>query len=234
MRFEFYLNMEPQWGLIAFDMDGVLVDYTSSWTWVHDHFKIDNEATLIDYIEGRIDDREFMRRDIGKWIKIKADIHRSDIERILEPVPIINGISETVKELHRHGAKAVIVSGGLDMTARRIAKNHGFDGYLANGLECDPKGMLTGEGVLRVDLTNKGKALRYFQDIYGVEETRTVAIGNSFVDVSMFSASGLSIAFNPIDDHVQKNADVVMHAHDLREVLGPIMEEANCRNHVGL
>ena len=61
-----------------------------------------------------------------------------------------------------------------------------------------------------------------------------MAIGNSFVDVSMFSASGLSIAFNPIDDHVQKNADVVMHAHDLREVLGPIMEEANCRNHVGL
>ena len=96
-----------------------------------------------------------MRRDIGKWIKIKADIHRSDIERILEPVPIINGISETVEGACTAMGPRHIVSGGLDMTARRIAKNHGFDGYLANGLECDPKGMLTGEGVLRVDLTNK-------------------------------------------------------------------------------
>lgn len=216
--------MEPRWGLVAFDMDGVLVDYTSSWTWVHDHFKIDNEATLLAYIEGRIDDREFMRRDIRKWMDLKADICRQDLETILDPVPVIDGIAETVDALHRHGARAVIVSGGLDLTAGRIAERYGFDAYLANGVECDPAGALTGEGVLRVDLTNKGKALRHFQEAYGIEDARTVAIGNSFVDVSMFSSSGLSIAFNPIDDLVQKNADVVVRARDLREVLRPILE----------
>jgi len=217
--------MQPRWGLVAFDMDGVLVDYTSSWTWVHDHFNIDNEATLVAYIEGRIDDREFMRRDIRKWMDLKADICRRDLEAILEPVPIIDGIGETVEALHRLGAVAVIVSGGLDMTAERIARQFGFDAYLANGVECDPTGALTGEGILRVDLTNKGKALRHFQEEYGVEAYRTVAIGNSFVDVSMFSSSGLSIAFNPIDEHVQKHADVVIQARDLRAVLEPILEE---------
>lgn len=217
--------MKPQWGLVAFDMDGVLVDYTSSWTWVHDHFEIDNEETLLAYIQGRIDDREFMRQDIRRWMELKADICRSDLETILEPVPIIGGISETVEALHDAGAKVVIVSGGLDMTAERIARENGFDGYLANSVECDPSGALTGEGVLRVDLTNKGAALRHFQELYGVDQMSTVSIGNSFVDVSMFALSGLAIAFNPIDEQVKKNADVVINAKDLRELLPYILRD---------
>ena len=215
--------MESRWGLVAFDMDGVLVDYTSSWTWVHDHFNIDNEETLLAYIQGLIDDREFMRRDIRKWMDLKADICRADLETILDPVPIIGGISHTVDALQAAGAKVVIVSGGLDMTAGRIARDNGFDGYMANSVECDPQGSLTGEGVLRVDLTNKGAALRRFQQQYGVDDARTVSIGNSFVDVSMFALSGLSIAFNPIDEHVKKNADVVVNARDLRDVLPHIL-----------
>jgi len=56
-----------------------------------------------------------------------------------------------------------------------------------------------------------------------VSEERTVAIGNSFVDVSMFGASGLSIAFNPIDDEVQRNADVVLRSRNLTDVLPLIL-----------
>jgi phosphoserine phosphatase len=216
--------MKPRWGLVAFDMDGVLVNYASSWTWVHDHFKIDNGETLQAYIQGRIDDREFMRQDIRRWLDAKADICRSDLETILDPVPIIEGISQTVNALRAAGAKVVIVSGGLDMTAGRIAREHGFDGYLANSVECGPDGALTGEGVLRVDLTDKGAALRQFQKEYGVDEMGTVSIGNSFVDVSMFALSGLSIAFNPIDEHVKKSANVVVNAGDLRNVLPHILD----------
>jgi len=158
-------------------------------------------------------------------MELKADICRSDLETILEPVPIIGGISETVEALHDAGAKVVIVSGGLDMTAERIARENGFDGYLANSVECDPSGALTGEGVLRVDLTNKGAALRHFQELYGVDQMSTVSIGNSFVDVSMFALSGLAIAFNPIDEQVKKNADVVINAKDLRELLPYILRD---------
>jgi phosphoserine phosphatase len=210
-------------------MDGVLVDYASSWTWVHEHFKVNNEASLIAYIEGRIDDREFMRRDIEKWLAVRNDLCAHDIEEILRPVPIIAGIRETVAELHRNGVRCVIISGGLDYTARRIAEENGFDDHLANSLACDTSGRLTGEGVLRVELTNKRKALQRFQDAYGINEERTVAIGNSFVDVSMFSGSGLSIAFNPIDDFVEKSADVVLRTRDLRDVLPPILENAHSR-----
>jgi phosphoserine phosphatase len=215
--------MEPVYGLVAFDMDGVLVDHASSWTWVHEHFKVDNEASLVAYIEGRIDDREFMRRDIEKWLSIRSDLCLEDIDEILRPVPVIPGIKETVSMLRSKGMRCVIVSGGLDMAARRIAEQNGFDDHIANSLACDENGRLTGEGVLRVELTNKRRALERFQEKYGVPAERTVAIGNSFVDVSMFSASGLSIAFNPIDETVERSADVVLRSKDLRDVLRPIL-----------
>jgi phosphoserine phosphatase len=205
-------------------MDGVLVDYASSWTWVHEHFKVDNEASLVAYIEGRIDDREFMRRDIKQWMHKKEDLCLGDIDEILRSVPIIAGIGPTIDALHAEGMRCVIVSGGLDMAAQRIAQTYGFDGYLANSLDCDARGRLTGEGVLRVELTNKRKALDRFQTQFGVPAERTVAIGNSFVDVSMFAASGLSIAFNPIDEFVEKNADVVLHSQDLGAILPPITD----------
>lgn len=221
--------MDSRFGLVAFDMDGVLVDYTSSWTWVHEHFKVNNEASLVAYIEGRIDDREFMRRDIELWKSIKNDLCVRDIDEILRPVPIVAGIRETVAALHRHGARCVIVSGGLDYAARRIAEENGFDAYIANSLECDASGRLTGEGVLRVELTNKKRALRKFQEELGVLPERTAAIGNSFVDVSMFAVSGLSIAFNPIDELVEKSADAVVRSRDLRGVLPTILGEAHSR-----
>jgi len=216
-------NMDCDFGLVAFDMDGVLVDYTSSWTWVHEHFRVNNEASLIDYIEGRIDDLEFMRRDIELWMALKEDVSVHDIDEILRPVPIIPGIKDTVSALHQRGVRCVIVSGGLDMAARRIAEENGFDDHIANSLACDDRGRLTGEGVLRVELTNKRRALQRFQESFGVSEERTVAIGNSFVDVSMFGASGLSIAFNPIDDEVQRNADVVLRSRNLTDVLPLIL-----------
>jgi len=215
--------MQRPYGLVAFDMDGVLVDHASSWTWVHEHFKVDNEASLVAYIEGRIDDREFMRRDINKWLTIRNDLCLRDIDEILRPVPVIPGIKDTVSALRSRGMRCVIVSGGLDMAARRIAEENGFDDRIANSLACDENGRLTGEGVLRVELTNKRLALERFQEKYDVPAERTVAIGNSFVDVSMFSASGLSIAFNPIDETVERSADVVLRTKDLRDVLRPIL-----------
>lgn len=216
--------MDSDYDLVAFDMDGVLVDHSSSWTWVHEHFKVDNEASLVDYIEGRIDDLEFMRRDIELWLGLKNDLRIQEIEEILRPLPVIQGIKATVEALHDRGMRCVIVSGGLDMAARRIAQENGFDDHIANSLACDREGRLTGEGVLRVELTDKRSALKRFQRRFGVPEHRTVAIGNSFVDVSMFTASGLSIAFNPIDDEVQRNADVVLRSRDLRDILPIILD----------
>ncbi|NLX47541.1 MAG: HAD-IB family phosphatase [Euryarchaeota archaeon] len=205
--------------LVAFDMDGVLVDYLSSWTWVHDRFGVSNEESVISFMDGEIDDLEFMRRDIALWLKHRPDLRVRDVEMELARLPINPGIEATVQALRERGTKMVIVSGGLDIIADRLSKRYGFDAQWSNGLASDGSGRLTGEGILRVELCNKRKALEEAQLLFGVSPERTAAIGNSSIDVSMFQAASLGIAFNPIDDDVVRGAHHVVRDASLSAVL---------------
>ena len=218
--------MKParRFDLVAFDMDGVLVDYRSCWTWIHDHFSVDNEEALIQFLEGRIDDMEFMRRDIALWKEKNPLLSSTDLKSILEPLPITDGIAETVSALKEAGIKTVIVSGGIDIVAERIASHYGFDDFLANGVECDPEGRVTGEGVLRVELMNKKAALESLLDKYMVDKERAASVGDSMIDIPMFEASGMSIAFNPCDEVVARRATHVVRGSSLRAVLPYLLD----------
>lgn len=216
--------MGRRYDLVAFDMDGVLIDYPSTWTWVHDHFGVKNRASVDAFLRGEIDDMEFMRRDISLWLSKRPKLCQTDMAEILEPLPFMKGLKETTQALRQAGMKLVIISGGLTSVADRISRQYGFDGYLANGYECDEDGDLTGNGVLNVWLKSKHDALSHFQDMYGVPPERTVSIGDSFIDVSMFELSGLGIAFNPIDDYVTSKADHVIKERDLELVLPFILD----------
>ncbi len=205
--------------LVAFDMDGVLVDYLSSWTWVHDRFGVSNEETLISFMDGEIDDLEFMRRDIALWMRHRPGLCLPEVERELLKLPINPGIEPTVRELQERGVRAVIISGGLDLIAEKLVRKYRFDAHWSNGLAADLEGRLTGEGVLRVELCNKRKALQEAQDLFGVPPERTASIGNSSIDVSMFRGSSLGIAYNPIDEEVVRGAHHVVRHSSLSAVL---------------
>jgi phosphoserine phosphatase len=217
--------MGRRYDLVAFDMDGVLIDYPSTWTWVHDHFGVHNRESVDAFLRGEIDDMEFMRRDISLWMRKRPGLCQADMAEILRPLPFMKGLQETTAALRQAGMRLVIISGGLESVAGQIARNNGFDDYVANGYECDARGDLTGKGVLNVWLKSKRDALTKFQSRYGVTKERTVSIGDSFIDISMFEMSGLRIAFNPIDDYVTSVADHVVRERDLRKVLPLILND---------
>ncbi|RLF49941.1 MAG: haloacid dehalogenase [Thermoplasmata archaeon] len=204
---------------VAFDLDGVIVDTISSWVWVHDHFGVNNDASLEAYRRGEIDDREFMRRDIALWLEKMPDITIDYIKNVLKDIPIINGARETVSALKDKGIRTAIISGGLDIVARRVAKDLGIDYVLSNGLEVEPDGRLTGEGILRVELNKKGDALKRLLSVLDVDPRRVAAVGNCDIDIPMFELCGLSIAFNPEDYETEKAADFVVRSNDLRAIL---------------
>ena len=209
MRFKF----------IAFDLDGVLVAERSSWEWVHKHFGVDNEEAYHQFMEGEIDDMEFMRRDVDKWRSKDPQVNIQTIADILKGAKLTKGCVETVRILRDGCVGTGIVSGGIDLIANDIGEKCGVDHIIANGLEADENGILTGEGICRVPLLDKAKPLLQMLKIAGVRPEECAVIGNSIIDVSMFKVAAFSIAFNPIDEETIKAGDVVIHSDDLRDIL---------------
>ena len=203
-------------------MDGVLADTESSWTYVHRHFGVNNDHSLRAYLDGEIDDWEFIRRDIDLWRKKDPALSMDSIRRILADVPKMNGAEEAVAELRRRGIRTAIVSAGIDLLAQRLAVELEIDMFFANGFVADCAGRLTGEGVLNVRLAEKGEKVRMVADLLDIGREEVVSVGNSRFDTPMFDASEIGIAFCPIDDEVREKADVVVEEKDLRAILESI------------
>ena len=215
--------------LVVFDMDGVLIDHISSWTWVHDKMNVNNDEAFELFKAGKITEIEFIRRDIKLWTDKDPNVRIGDIINALHDIPLMNGIQETIATLSHNGIKSVIVSGGIDVAAEMIAREYGFDGHAANSILTYPDGKLTGEGKVNVDLTDKGIVTREFMKKYGASKEETVAVGNSYTDVKMLNAAGLAIAFEPIDEAVISASDHVIRSKNLSDILDLILgDESNC------
>jgi len=205
--------------LVVFDMDGVLTDVDSSWKYVHDFFNTSNEKSVEDYLRGRIDDVEFIRRDVNVWGVDGKLIKKSLLVSILDDIPLMKGARDVVSFLKMNNVKTGIVSAGIDVLADRVARELGIDFVCANGIRVDGDGFLTGEGVLGVRLIYKDDAVRRLSLESGVSLNGIVAVGNSCFDIPMFEVAGLGVAFNPEDDCVRRAADFVVEGRDLRGVI---------------
>ncbi|HKV89582.1 MAG TPA: HAD-IB family phosphatase [Thermoplasmata archaeon] len=208
--------------LVAFDMDGTLVDAKSSWAAVHAHFGDHNDLGLELFNAGTIDDHEFLRRDIQVWWKHKPDLTMADLEEILARVPLMPGARPLLDALRNAHVTTAIVSGGIDVLARRVASELGIDVALANGFHVRPDGRLTGEGIIRVPIKDKESVVRKLQADLGIRPDETASVGNSEIDVGMFKRSAVGVAFLPEDDEVRKGATAVVEEKDLARLI-PIL-----------
>lgn len=199
--------------LIVFDMDGTVISGLNSWQKLHEHFGVENQANLRDYIEKKIDYAEFMRRDIKLW---QPPPHIDEIKRVLLDYEFQPHAKSVIKKLKDLGLKICIVSAGIDIRAKDVGDKLGVKCTVANGLRVDNNGFLMGEGILRVDLLKKEKALEKVAKSYGFKLDECIAVGDSRFDKSFLSAAGLGVAYKPAEELVQ-SADLVIE--DLREIL---------------
>lgn len=210
--------------LVAFDMDGTLIDVESSWAEVHRHFGDSNPEALRLFLTDQIDDREFIRRDVQIWWRHAPRLTLGEVDRILERVPLMPGAERLFAGLRQHGIRTAIVSGGIDLLAARLGRRLGIDRVYANGLVSGPDGRLTGEGVVRVPIKGKGPVLRALQAELGCPKERTASVGNSEIDVALFRESRIGIAFMPADEAVRAGATDVVTRPDLGELLPLLLE----------
>ena len=200
--------------LIAFDLDGVLVDGVGSWQEVHRGLGTEEKAKIHadEYHSGKITFDEWARKDTSLW-------HGIEIERIREILYNVNlmpGFSDTIPKL-RERYRIAIISGGLNILADRLKDEYGFDHAVANELLAE-NGRVSGVRQI-VDFQGKGRILEEIAGINGISTKECAVIGDFINDIPMFRVAGFRIAFNPKREEILKFADEVVYEKDLRRIL---------------
>jgi len=207
--------------LIAFDVDGTLVDDTVFvWKSLHDHFDTDparREQAWEDYFAGRISYAAWFRNDIELLRERGAT--REGVEEVIASMRLMGGAEETLGALRETGASLVVISGSLDQVLRRFRLERWFDHAWLNRFEYGPDGALVDGVPTPFDVGEKAAGLRHAARLAGVPMARTAFVGDNFNDVSVARAAGFSVAFNCKSEALAEVADVVVPGGDLRAVL---------------
>ncbi len=203
--------------LAAFDLDGTLLEHDSSWVALHRHFGTTHlgEASLRLYSQGKIDYKEFMRRDIGSWPK---PVTREQIDAILSNYRVRKEAPKTLGELEGRGIEIALVTSGIDILARKVAQELGIEHWVANGLRFDKQGRVLPHGIGRVDPTHKDRAYLKLLKRLGIPKEKTIAVGDTVYDLAFLRSAGIGFMLahtTRVDDpriiHIDRLTDILQH-----------------------
>jgi phosphoserine phosphatase len=140
------------------------------------------------------------------------------VDRILDAMPITEGVSELILTLRARVIYTAILSGGFMPFAHYLQRQFGFDEVHANSLEVD-RGALTGKVQLPiVDGEYKRNALVEIARRREVDLADTIAVGDGANDLPMLMTAGLGVAYaaKPV---IQKQVEVQLNHAGLDGVL---------------
>ncbi len=205
--------------LIAFDLDGTILENWGSWTAIHEHFGVetDERNSLNDYTAGKIDIQELMNRNINSWIKKAGKLHIDQVKNILvKNLKIRPEAYNVIENLRKNGFHVAIISSGIDIIAEEVARRLSIPYVISNGLETDENGYLTGKGIHRVDLFNKDEILINLANQLNIDLSNVVAVGDSAWDKNFLNAAGTGIM---IGDDTELSKVAKHKIHNLNEIL---------------
>jgi len=203
--------------LAAFDLDGTVLEHNSSWVAIHRHFGTEHNgaASLRLYTEGKIDYREFMRRDISSWPK---GVTKDEIAGVLSGYKVRREAPEVFRELRARGIMTALVTSGIDILARDVARDLEIDHWVANGLRFDSNGKLLPKGIGRVDPTRKDIAYLRLLSRIGIPSKKTIAVGDTIYDLAFLKSAGIGFMLahttrvpDPEIIHIEKLTQIFDH-----------------------
>lgn len=217
----------PKYKLVCFDVDGTLIDNVKfSWQIFHDYFQTDKgvrEDAKNKFLSGNISYLEWAEHDINMWKEKKAK--KNDFLKALEPLKLMNGAMETLKELKKNNMKLAIISGSLNIVLEKFIPNYNdfFDDVFLSRIHFDEHGNISKIEPTEFDMIKKADALKHIAEREKISLKECVFVGDYLNDVKVIQEAGLGIAFNCNEEELKKVADVVIEKKDLREVLKYIL-----------
>lgn len=209
--------------LVCFDLDGCLTEKDDSWSFIHRHLGVWEQAKKHRklFFNGEIDYQRWADLDVGLWKGASVD----ELNIIIQKINLRSNIDKIVQELKKRNLMLVILSSGLSFFADRIKNQFNFDFAIANAPIVGKNGKLTGEIKVGVSYDDKQEVLKKFIEPYDIKIKECIAIGDGENDIPLFKEAGFSIAFNPMNKFVAKAADVVVKNGNLLEVLSIILSK---------
>ena len=206
--------------LVAFDLDGTLIPDTTVSLSLARHLGYQVELQELE--------RQFRDGEIGNAVIADFEAERlrglavNEAEEIVEGIPLIEGLRETLETLKAHGIATLIATITWSFAPRVYRHRFDFDGHCGTVMG-EAAGHLTGGVVRYCDAFDKcdyvvAEALRR-----GLEPEHCAAVGDSRSDLPLFGWVGASLALNATAA-ARKAARHAIETNDLRETLGYLIE----------
>lgn len=201
--------------LVVMDVDSTLIqdeviEVLARFAGREEQVRLVTEAAM----RGELDFEESLHARVAQLAGLPEEV----IDLARAQIRLTPGARTLCRTLKRLDYRIALVSGGFTEVIGPLAEGLGVDAVRANGLEIRD-GVLTGRvrGPV-IDRAAKERSLREFADQFGIDISRTVAIGDGANDLDMLAAAGHGIAFNakPV---VQAAADTAINVPYLDTVL---------------
>jgi phosphoserine phosphatase len=202
-------------GLAVFDFDSTLIDGETI-DFLAKPLGLEKQVASITKraMSGELDFFEALTTRVA----LLKGLSKTEVDRICQNLPIMNGAKEVVSELKKRGYRVICFSGGFRNATSPICEDLGIDANFSNILH-DINGTLTGKvGGDMMFGFSKGDMLQRLQQLLGVTKENTFVVGDGANDLSMFKYASIKVAFCA-KEIVKKASTNIVDKKDLREIL---------------
>lgn len=206
------------WQLVTVDIDGTLTR-VHGWREIAHTFGRDEAYAR--------STRRFRAREIGEdehlanLLALAEGRTVPEVENVLATTPKLDGISDGISELHRRGARVVVLTHNPGYVIDYYRRTFGFDEGEGVDVPVDDDGRIGRAVGIRAD---KPAGLRRLLDRTATPPSSVVHIGDSWSDAEVFRLVGGGVALNSPFEEVGRAADRVLRTSDFRVVVGVVAE----------
>jgi HAD superfamily phosphoserine phosphatase-like hydrolase len=216
--------MDPNVRLIAFDVDGTLVENEHGlvvWQLLNHRFVGDEGLDRERYkrfLDGDLTYPDWVALDVEGWRAGGANrgLIEAEIERDLRLVPHARHV---VAELAARGYLLAVVSGTLDIVLDVLFPDHPFHHVFTNRIGFDPLGAICSCEATPYDMEGKAEALRRLSSELGFGLDQVAFIGDNINDCPALRLVGCPIAYDPKHQSVRDLAHHVLPRGALSQLL---------------